>query len=115
MPESPVVSLSIIPALAATIALRKAALPQASYVAGLMKAGPDLIRSKISEEAKELQQAARTASPADCTCEAADLVFHALVMVVWSGASWPDVESELSRRFGISGLEEKAARAAGNN
>lgn len=83
-----------------------------SYVRSLVEASPTRVGEKILEEAGELSVELARATPdrARVVSEAADLIFHALVGVVASGVSITDVEAELRRRAGVSGLDEKAAR-----
>ncbi len=107
---------SIMSDLMAVIADRKAN-PQAgkSYVASLMSGGVDRIGAKISEEAAEVVEAAHEPSEAGSehlVKEVADLVFHSLVLLGYRDLHWKDVEDELARRFGISGIIEKAGRVA---
>lgn len=105
---------SVIEALTNVIAERKArASAEGSYVAQLMQAGVKKIRVKVVEEAAEVFEAALETGEegrVHLVKETADLVFHALVLLGCLEISWSDVEAELARRFGISGLEEKAAR-----
>ena len=96
--------------LAATIADRRNADPQKSYVARLHAAGPPLIARKLGEEAVETIVAALTADAAALTSEAADLIFHLLVLLDARGVALADVTAELARREGVSGIAEKAAR-----
>lgn len=106
---------SILDRLAAVIAERKAAAQGTrSYVASLMGKGPAAINAKILEEAGELAEAG-DAGPGQADIphlvyEAADLVFHAMVLLGYHDVGWGPVEAELARRFGLGGLEEKAAR-----
>jgi phosphoribosyl-ATP pyrophosphohydrolase len=84
-----------------------------SYVAKLFQGGVAKIGAKITEEAGEVVEAAD--EPGDAgrdhlVKEVADLVFHSLVMLGYRDLHWNDVEAELARRFGISGVEEKASR-----
>jgi phosphoribosyl-ATP pyrophosphohydrolase len=93
---------------------RRRESPESSYVARLIKDGPVRIREKIDEEAGELIAAVGEVASGRqdrIIHEAADLVFHALVLLGWAGADLQEVEAELSRRFGTSGLAEKASRA----
>jgi phosphoribosyl-ATP pyrophosphohydrolase len=100
--------------LADIIEQRKGASPDSSYVAKLQQAGLNKILEKVGEEAIETILAARDVEQgADRTKlvhETADLWFHTLVMLAQLGCSPKDVLQELERRFGMSGLEEKAAR-----
>ena len=105
---------SILPELMNVIAARKAN-PDAgkSYVAALLAGGVRKIGGKIVEEAAEVVEAADEAGPAGrahLVHEVADLVFHALVLLGLKDVPWAEVEAELSRRFGVSGIDEKAAR-----
>ena len=96
--------------LAAVIDARKAADPGSSYVAGLFDKGMNSILKKVGEEAAETIVAAKEPDDAQLVHETADLWFHTLVMLAARGLGPADVLSELERRFGMSGLEEKAAR-----
>ena len=105
---------SILTELMSVIAARKASAgAEKSYVASLMKGGLPKIASKISEEAVEVVVAATepgAAGDEHLVKEVADLVFHAMVLLGYRDLHWNQVESELGRRFGVSGLDEKAAR-----
>jgi len=96
--------------LAAVLEARKAADPGSSYVAGLYAKGLDAILKKVGEEATETVIAAKAGDRAQLVHETADLWFHTLVLLVQQGLKPEDVLAELDRRFGLSGLEEKAAR-----
>lgn len=100
----------ILDKLAAMLDARKGAAPESSYVAGLYARGLDAILKKIGEEATETVLAAKTGDPGEIVHETADLWFHTLVMLAHQGLSPDDVLGELERRFGRSGLDEKAAR-----
>ena len=97
--------------LAATLEARKGADPQSSYVADLYAKGLDAILKKIGEEATETVLAAKGGDRAKIIHETADLWFHTLIMLVQTGLKPDDILKELERRFGVSGLDEKAARA----
>lgn len=101
--------------LAAIIEQRKQASPDSSYVARLQHAGLNKILEKVGEEAIETILAARDvqqgADADQLVRETADLWFHTLVMLAQLDCTPDQVLQELERRFGISGLEEKAARA----
>jgi phosphoribosyl-ATP pyrophosphohydrolase len=104
---------SILPQLIEVIADRKANPPEKSYVASLLKGGVAKIGPKITEEAGEVVSAATepgAAGRAHLVHEVADLLFHTLVLLGDRGIEWIEIERELSRRFGVSGLDEKAAR-----
>ena len=96
--------------LAAVLEARKSAAPDSSYVAGLYAKGLDAILKKIGEEATETVIAAKGGDPRQVVYETADLWFHTLVLLAQQGLRPEDVLQELDRRFGLSGLEEKAAR-----
>lgn len=97
--------------LEATIAERRAADPASSYVAKLNAGGVALMARKFGEEAIETVVAALSGDEAELTGEAADLIFHLLVLLHARGVALSDVERELMRREGVSGIAEKAARS----
>jgi len=90
--------------------------PETSYVARLLRKGPDAFLKKIGEEATEVVMAAKDldhgGSAQDLVNEMADLWFHSLVALSYYKLSPEDVLQELSRREGLGGLEEKALRKA---
>ena len=96
--------------LETTIAGRRSADPDMSYVARLNAGGIALIARKLGEEAVETIVAALAGNAAELTAEAADLLFHLLVLLDAKGVTLAEVEAELARREGVSGLTEKAAR-----
>jgi phosphoribosyl-ATP pyrophosphohydrolase len=97
--------------LEAVIRARKSADPATSYVAKLFAKGRAKIAQKVGEEATETVIAAIGDDKAALTGEAADLIFHLLVLLADAGVSLDDVRAELKRREGVSGIEEKASRA----
>ncbi len=97
--------------LESTIASRSAGSADQSYVAKLNAGGLPLIVRKFGEEAVEAVVAALVQDKAALTSEAADVVFHLLVLLNARGITLADVEAELTRRAGTSGIAEKAARA----
>ncbi len=97
--------------LEATIRERRASDPDASYVARLTARGRAAIAQKVGEEAVETVIAAMGTDPAAIVPEAADLVFHLMVLLADAGLSLDDVRTELGRREGLGGLAERAARA----
>jgi len=97
--------------LEATIKQRLAASPDASYVAKLHSRGLPVIARKLGEEAVETIIAALSGTREELTGEAADVLFHLLVLLAEKGIPFADVLAELERREGTSGLAEKAARA----
>ncbi len=96
--------------LAEVLEARKGADPDSSYVAGLYAKGLDAILKKIGEEATETVMAAKDGDPDKIVYETADLWFHSLVLLAHQGLGPERVLAELERRFGLSGLEEKARR-----
>ena len=88
--------------------------PEKSYTTTLLAGGVDVIGHKIAEEAAEVVEAAAEAGDTGrdhLIHEAGDLVYHLLVLLALRSIPWADVETELARRFDVSGLDEKAARS----
>lgn len=104
----------ILAALAEVLELRKQAEPDTSYVASLHARGLNKILEKVGEEATETILAAKDAQLSGETNalvgETADLWFHSLVMLSHLGLGPDQVLEELGRRFGLSGIDEKASR-----
>ena len=100
----------ILQRLMAVLASRKDADPDSSYVAGLYEKGLDAILKKIGEESAETIIAAKSGDKQQIVHETADLWFHCLVMLAQQDLEAQQVLDELDRRFGVSGVEEKAAR-----
>ena len=100
----------ILSKLAKILEQRKQAQPDSSYVARLYDKGTDAILKKIGEESTELIMAAKSGSATELVHETADLWFHTMVLLASQGLTPDDVLHELERRFGVSGLEEKARR-----
>ncbi|WP_226781048.1 phosphoribosyl-ATP diphosphatase [Oceaniglobus trochenteri] len=96
--------------LAETIAARKSADPESSWTAKLLAKGPGKCAEKFGEEAIEAIIEAVKGDRARLTSEAADVLYHLLVMLAAHDLTLEDVESELARREGTSGIAEKAAR-----
>ncbi len=96
--------------LTKVLAARRGGDPEASYVASLYARGLDTILKKIGEEATETVIAAKNGDRRQIVHETADLWFHSMVMLVHLGLEPDDVLTELGRRFGISGHEEKSSR-----
>lgn len=103
-------SMDILQALAALLESRKGADPGSSYVAGLYAQGLNAILKKLGEEATETMLAAKDGDSEQLIHETADLWFHSLLMLAYRGLRPEVVLEELRRRFGISGLLEKAGR-----
>lgn len=89
---------------------RKAADPDRSYVAKLYSKGIDTILKKVGEEATETVIAAKAEDAEQVIYETADLWFHTMVMLKHLDLDHHQVLAELDRRFGLSGIEEKANR-----
>lgn len=102
----------ILDTLEAVIRERRTGDPATSYVAKLTAKGRAKIAQKLGEEAVEAAIAAVQDDRAGLTGEAADLIFHLLVLLADTGLSLNDVRAELARREGISGIDEKASRHA---
>lgn len=105
---------SILQQLMDVIQNRKAHPPERSYTTSLFQGGVDTIGEKILEEAAELVEAAReqgAEAHQHVVHEAADLIYHLWVMLGHREVMLSEVETELARRFGVSGLDEKAARS----
>ncbi|OOZ36332.1 phosphoribosyl-ATP diphosphatase [Solemya velesiana gill symbiont] len=98
--------------LAEVLEERKSAQPDSSYVAKLYSKGLDSILKKIGEEATETVMAAKDGDADKIVYETADLWFHSMVLLAQQGLGPGDVLAELDRRFGLSGLDEKASRDA---
>ena len=104
------VNADILLRLEQTLLARKSAPPGSSYVASLYAKGLDAVLKKVGEEATEAIIAAKGGDSRQLTAEAADLIFHTLVMLAAKDVPFADVLAELERREGISGLDEKNAR-----
>ena len=100
----------ILQRLMAVLASRKGADPDSSYVAGLYHKGLDSILKKIGEESAETIIAAKSGDKQQIVHETADLWFHCLVMLAQQNLDARQVLDELEKRFGVSGIDEKAAR-----
>ena len=102
--------MSAIEKLAAIVAARASASPDSSYTAKLLHAGTDKCIKKFGEEAIELALAAASKDKAHTAQEAADVIYHLLVLLQSSGVSLNEVEKILTARESQSGLQEKASR-----
>lgn len=96
--------------LAATIEARKTAEPDSSWTARLLAGGPQKCAEKFGEEAIEAIVAAVAGDNDHLTAEAADVLYHLLVLLASRDVPLKDVLAELDRRAGLSGIAEKAAR-----
>lgn len=112
-PDAPTASSEVLARLADTLESRlprNGGDPATSYAAKLLARGPDAFLKKIGEEATEFVMASKDGVPERIVSEAADLWFHCLVALTHHGLRPEDVERELLRREGTSGLVEKASR-----
>jgi len=96
--------------LFATIEARKGADPDSSWTAKLLAKGPEKCAEKFGEEAVEAIIEAVKDDKAALTSEAADVLYHLLVMLASRDVALSDVMHELAERQGVSGLDEKASR-----
>lgn len=103
--------MSALTRLSQTIATRKSADPESSWTAKLLAKGPEKCAEKFGEEAIEAIIEAVKGDRDKLTAEAADVLYHLLVMLAARDLTLADVEAELARREGTSGIAEKAARA----
>ena len=102
--------MSTLERLAATIASRKGADPDSSWTAKLLARGPEKCAEKFGEEAVEAIIEAVKGDRARLTSEAADVLYHLLVMLAARDVTLGEVLAELARRENQSGIAEKAAR-----
>ncbi len=93
-----------------TIESRRGASPDSSYTAKLLAAGPTAVARKLGEEALEAVIEAVKGDGAALTRESADVLYHLLVLWAAAGLSPNAVAAELTRREGVSGIEEKSSR-----
>ena len=98
--------------LEAVIAQRRSADPKLSYVAKLHARGLPLIARKLGEEATEAVVAALSGDREELVGEAADVLFHLLVLLGAKDIALSEVLAELDRREGVSGIDEKASRGS---
>jgi phosphoribosyl-ATP pyrophosphohydrolase len=99
--------------LAATIAARRGADPETSWTARLLAKGPEACAKKFGEEAVEAVIEAVRGDRDRLTAEAADVLYHLLVMLAARDVTLAEVEAALDRREGQSGIAEKAGRNGG--
>jgi phosphoribosyl-ATP pyrophosphohydrolase len=104
------IDAEILQRLSETLAQRKSAPPESSYVAKLYAKGIDAVCKKIAEEAAETIMAAKDGDLRHIVYEVTDLWFHSMILLAQFGLSADDVLAELHRREGISGIDEKASR-----
>jgi phosphoribosyl-ATP pyrophosphohydrolase len=102
--------MNVLDQLAATIEARKGADPDSSWTAKLLSKGPEKCAEKFGEEAIEAIIEAVKGDKTGLTSEAADVLYHLLVMLAARDVPLADVLAELERREGTSGIAEKASR-----
>ncbi|MFN3641992.1 MAG: phosphoribosyl-ATP diphosphatase [Gemmobacter sp.] len=102
--------MSALARLAQTIDARRGADPDTSWTARLLARGPEACAKKFGEEAVEAVIEAVRGDRARLVCEAADALYHLLVMLAARDVTLAEVEAELARREGVSGIDEKAGR-----
>lgn len=102
--------LDVLSSLADEIARRKDASPEQSYTAKLLSQGVEKCAKKFGEEAVETALAAVLRDRPHVTAEAADVLYHLLVLLAATEVPLSDVMAELARRQGVSGIAEKASR-----
>lgn len=102
--------MTLLQQLSATIEARKSADPDTSWTAKLLSKGPEKCAEKFGEEAVEAIIEAVKGDRAALTSEAADALYHLLVMCAARDVSLQDIEDELAKRHGTSGIAEKASR-----
>lgn len=102
--------LDVLASLADEIARREAASPDTSYTAKLLSQGVEKCAKKFGEEAVELALSSVLRDRAHIAAEAADVLYHLLVLLKAADVLLPDVMAELARRQGMSGIAEKASR-----
>jgi phosphoribosyl-ATP pyrophosphohydrolase len=100
----------VLETLEGVVGSRRGGAPERSYTSRLLAGGVPAIGAKVTEEAGELVQAAAGEADDRVVAEAADLIYHMLVLLAARDVTLARVEDELARRFGVSGLDEKAAR-----
>ncbi|MCB1961276.1 MAG: phosphoribosyl-ATP diphosphatase [Rhodocyclaceae bacterium] len=107
------IDIEVLHRVAATLAERKAADPDASYVSSLYAKGTDAICKKVAEESAETIMAAKDGNRLHLVWEVTDVWFHTMVLLAHFGLTVDDVLAEFRRREGVSGIDEKNSRTAG--
>lgn len=107
------IDIEVLHRVAATLAERKAADPDASYVSSLYAKGTDAICKKVAEETAETIMAAKDGNRLHLVWEVTDVWFHTMVLLAHFGLTVDDVLAEFRRREGVSGIDEKKSRNAG--
>lgn len=106
------IDIEVLHRVSATLAERKKADPDSSYVSSLYAKGGDAICKKVAEEAAETIMASKDNDRLHLVWEVTDLWFHSLVLLAHHGLSVDDVIAEFRRREGVSGIDEKKSRTA---
>jgi phosphoribosyl-ATP pyrophosphohydrolase len=106
------IDIEVLHRVSATLAERRQADPDSSYVSSLYAKGTDAICKKIAEEAAETIMAAKDGDRLHLVWEVTDLWFHSLVLLAHNGLSVDDILAELRRREGVSGIDEKRSRTS---
>ena len=107
------IDIEVLHRVSETLAARKKADPDSSYVSSLYQKGNDAICKKVVEEAAETIMAAKDKDLLHVVWEVTDVWFHTMVLLAHFGQSVDDVLAEFRRREGVSGIDEKKARTAG--
>ncbi|MCB1939419.1 MAG: phosphoribosyl-ATP diphosphatase [Rhodocyclaceae bacterium] len=107
------IDIEVLHRVAATLAERKAADPDASYVSSLYAKGTDAICKKVAEESAETIMAAKDGNRLHLVWEVTDVWFHTMILLAHFGLTVDDVLAEFRRREGVSGIDEKKSRTAG--
>jgi phosphoribosyl-ATP pyrophosphohydrolase len=102
--------LEVLAELATAIAAKRSAAPELSYTAKLLSEGVEKCAKKLGEEAVEAALAAVSGSKPNLAAEAADVLYHLIVLLEAVEVPLADVMAELERRKGVSGIAEKSAR-----
>lgn len=102
---------SVLAAVFNTVEERKKNPPAKSYVVSLLNKGTDAILCKVAEETGEVIKAAREQTPEHLKKELCDLFFHAMVLMANKDISLAEIEAELGKRHGVSGIDEKESRS----
>jgi phosphoribosyl-ATP pyrophosphohydrolase len=109
------IDIEVLHRVAETLASRRHADPETSYVASLHAKGADAICKKIAEEAAETIMAAKDKDRLHLVWEVTDLWFHSMILLSEFGLGVDDVLAEFRRREGMSGIDEKRSRAGQGN
>lgn len=106
------IDIEVLHRVSATLAERKEADPDSSYVSSLYAKGGDAICKKVAEEAAETIMASKDNDRLHLVWEVTDLWFHSMVLLAHHGLSVDDVLAEFRRREGVSGIDEKKSRTS---